>query len=117
VKILSHLDGIRAWNDEEYQLSLSEAERALQPPHNDFVRFQTSVKALPEAEVRSVHPLLSEDRFRRRYGLAPPAGDEQILLVGDPARHELVSRADFALLHGCTRFATLEAHASGMVFP
>jgi len=53
---------------------------------------------------------LSEDRFRRRDMLALPAGNDQVLLVCDPTRHELVSRADFALLHSCTRFATIEAH-------
>jgi mersacidin/lichenicidin family type 2 lantibiotic len=30
---MSHLDVIRAWKDEEYRLSLSEAERALLPAH------------------------------------------------------------------------------------
>jgi mersacidin/lichenicidin family type 2 lantibiotic len=31
--IMTHLDIIRAWKDPEYQLSLSEAERALLPAH------------------------------------------------------------------------------------
>jgi len=30
---MSHLDIIRAWKDEEYRLSLSDAERAMLPPH------------------------------------------------------------------------------------
>jgi mersacidin/lichenicidin family type 2 lantibiotic len=30
---MSHLDIIRSWKDEEYRLSLSEAERALLPAH------------------------------------------------------------------------------------
>ena len=30
---MAHLDIIRAWKDEEYRLSLSEAERALLPAH------------------------------------------------------------------------------------
>jgi hypothetical protein len=73
-----------------------------------------AVNALPEAERLPVHQAFSEDQFRRRDVLALPVGDDQVLLVGDPARHELVSRADFALLHSCTRFATLEAHAEAL---
>ena len=30
---MTHLDIIRAWKNEEYRLSLSEAERALLPAH------------------------------------------------------------------------------------
>jgi hypothetical protein len=75
---------------------------------------QGSVNVLPEAEVCAMYPALSQDRFRHRNVFALPAGNDQMLLVSNHARHELISCADFALLRACTRFATLEAHAEAL---
>jgi len=45
---MRHLDIIRAWKDEEYRLSLSEAERALLPAH------PAGLITLTDAELDSV---------------------------------------------------------------
>jgi mersacidin/lichenicidin family type 2 lantibiotic len=45
---MSHLDLIRAWKDEEYRLSLSEAERALLPSN------PAGLIELPDTELGAV---------------------------------------------------------------
>src|SRR4051794_10304307 len=55
---------------------------------------------------------LDEDRFRRSYLYAMPAGDGEMLVMRDDGSRALVTRSDLELVVGCTRFATLEEHAS-----
>src|SRR5262249_38086065 len=58
---------------------------------------------------------LSEDRFRRAYLHAMPAGDGQRLVVRNDGSRELVMRSDLELIVGCNRFASLEEHAAALV--
>lgn len=60
------------------------------------------------------HPALHEERFRRVDMIALPAGSDETLLVCEQGRREFVSRVDLELFRGCTRFATLEAHADAL---
>jgi hypothetical protein len=55
---------------------------------------------------------LDEDRFRRSYLYAMPAGDNQMLVVRNDGSRALVTRPELELIVGCARFATLEEHAS-----
>jgi mersacidin/lichenicidin family type 2 lantibiotic len=100
--VMRHLDIIRAWKDEEYRLSLSEAERALLPAH------PAGLITLTDAELDSVGggfigPLLRAvfhyvvDKVQTAAEVTKAvieAGVESVeIMQRDPAAHDAVLRS------------------------